>query len=175
MSTREPVSGFDHGRYRSVMGRFATGVTVVSASLEEQVHCMTANAFMSGSLEPPLCVISVGKAARMHDVLTRARHFAVSLLAEHQEEYSRHFSGRLVEGFAPPFEYLGEVPLLADRLAAIAARVAAIHPCGDHSLFVGEIFHMSAEERRKPLVFYGGRYATLVHPADLAVPTPEFW
>jgi flavin reductase (DIM6/NTAB) family NADH-FMN oxidoreductase RutF len=175
MSTQETSSAIDPGRFRSVMGRFATGVTVVSASLEGQVHCMTANAFMSGSLEPPLCVISVGRAARMHDVLARARHFAVSVLAEHQEQYSRHFSGRLVEGFAPSFEYAGEIPLLADRLAAIAARVKEVHPCGDHSLFVGEILHMSAEGLRKPLVFYGGRYAALVHPAGLSLPTPEFW
>jgi len=157
------------------MGRFATGVTVVSAAVEGRVQCMTANAFMSASLEPPLCVISVGRKSRMHDFLVRAGRFAVNVLAEHQEEYSRHFSGWLVAGLAPEFEFVGETPLLADRLAAIAARVTDTHPCGDHTLFVGEIFHMSADERRKPLLYYGGRYAALVHPSGLSMPTPEFW
>lgn len=157
------------------MSRFATGVTVVSAVLEGRVHCMTANAFMSGSLVPPLCVISVARAARMHDILAQARHFAVSVLAEHQEKYSRHFGGRPVERLTPSFDYVGETPLLADRLAAIAARVTAIHPCGDHSLFVGEIFHMDAVDHGKPLVFYGSRYASLVQRPGRPHPVPEFW
>jgi flavin reductase (DIM6/NTAB) family NADH-FMN oxidoreductase RutF len=173
---QQPQPGVDPRLFRNVMGRFATGVTVVSTALEGKVHCMTANAFMSGSLEPPLCVISVAKKARMHDVLVWAQHFAINILGEDQEKYSRHFSGCPVEGLSPSFEYVDETPLLVGRVAAIAARVAATHACGDHSLFVGAIFHMSALAHGKPLVFHRGHYAALAHPARLdLLPTPEFW
>lgn len=180
MESAAPMQGreatIDPRLFRSVMGRFATGVTVLSTALEGRLQCMTANAFMSGSLEPPLCVISVAKKARMHDVLVRAQHFAINILGEDQEKYSRHFSGCPVEGLEPSFEYVDETPLLVGRVAAIAARVVAIHPCGDHSLFVGAIFHMSALEHGKPLVFHRGHYAALAHPARLDhLPTPEFW
>ena len=173
ISEQEPA--IDPQIFRTVMGRFATGVTVVSTALDGQVHCMTANAFISGSLEPPLCVISVAKKSHMHDLLARARHFAVNMLAEDQEKYSSHFGGRPVEGWAPSFDYVGETPLLADRMAAIAARVETIHPCGDHSLFVGAILHLSAASESRPLVYHAGRYAALTHPRGLDLPTPEFW
>jgi flavin reductase (DIM6/NTAB) family NADH-FMN oxidoreductase RutF len=161
--------------FRSVMGRFATGVTVVSTAHEGQIHCMTANAFMSGSLKPPLCVISVAKKSQMHGLLVRARRFAVSMLGENQEKYSRHFGGRAIQGWAPSFEFVGETPLLAERIGAIVARVRAVHPCGDHSLFVGKIVHMSAAHEERPLVYHAGRYAALAHPRGLDLPTTEFW
>ena len=69
----------DLALFRRVMGRFATGVTVITAEAEGGVRGMTANAFMSGSLTPPLCVISVAKQARLHGALTAAGHFGVSI------------------------------------------------------------------------------------------------
>ena len=157
------------------MSRFTTGMTVVSATLDGRVYCMTANAFMSGSLEPPLCVIAIGCKTRMHAVLAQARHFAVSVLADDQEKYSRHFGGRPIDSLDAAFEQVDGTPLLAERLAGIAARVTDTHPCGDHSLFIGEIFYMNARPHGKPLVFYDGRYAALVRRTSLAVPVPEFW
>lgn len=161
--------------FRSVMSRFATGMTVVSTAIEGRVYCMTANAFMSGSLEPPLCVIAVGCKTRMHTVLAQTRHFAVSVLADDHEKYSRHFGGRPIDKLDATFEHVDETPLLADRLAGIAARVTATYPCGDHSLFVGEIFYMNAKPRGKPLIYYDGHYAALVRRPGPDMPTPEFW
>jgi flavin reductase (DIM6/NTAB) family NADH-FMN oxidoreductase RutF len=161
--------------FRSVMSRFATGMTVVSAALDGRVHCMTANAFMSGSLEPPLCVIAIGCKSRMHAVLTQAHHFGVSVLADDHEKYSRHFGGRPIDKLQAEFEHVDGTPLLAERLAGIAARVIDTHPCGDHSLFIGEIFYMNAKPHGKPLVFYDGHYAALVRRPGMAVPVPEFW
>ena len=71
----------DAALFRRVMGSFATGVTVITAEAEEGVRGMTANAFMSGSLDPPLCIISVSKKARMHELLEKTGHFGVSMLA----------------------------------------------------------------------------------------------
>jgi flavin reductase (DIM6/NTAB) family NADH-FMN oxidoreductase RutF len=172
---QEQEQAIDPYLFRSVMARFATGVTVVSTAHEGQVHGMTANAFISGSLEPPLCVISVARKSHMHELLSRTRHFAISMLAEDQERYSSHFGGRPVEGWTPSFDYVGETPLLADRMAAIVARVSAIHSCGDHSLFIGAISYMSAAGESRPLVYHAGRYAALTHPRGLDLPTPEFW
>jgi flavin reductase len=161
--------------FKSVMSRFTTGMTVVTSALDGRVHCMTANAFMSGSLEPPLCVIAIGCKARMHAALMQARHFGVNMLADDQEEYSRHFGGRPIDSLDAAFEQVDGTPLLAERLAGIAARVTDTHPCGDHSLFIGEIFYMNAKAHGKPLVFYDGHYAALVRRPGPAAPVPEFW
>jgi flavin reductase (DIM6/NTAB) family NADH-FMN oxidoreductase RutF len=158
------------------MGRFATGVTVITAYAEGGgVRAMTANAFMSGSLTPPLCIISVARKARLHDALLNAGRFGVSMLAQGQEPISRHFAG---QGTAEPdvsFEHVEGVPVLAGVSAVIAAEVTARHDCGDHSLFIGHILAMRDEDR-PPLVFHGGQYATLQYrketPADPAV---DFW
>ena len=80
------------------MGRFATGVTVITATVAGDTRGMTANAFMSGSLDPPLCVISVTKRAHMHGHLIAAGRFAVNILASGQEDYATHFAGRPIPG-----------------------------------------------------------------------------
>ena len=84
--------------FRRVMASFVTGVTVITTQVRGEIRGMTANAFMSGSLEPPLCVISVGKKARMHAFLLEAGHFGVNTLARGQEALIGHFAGRPVEG-----------------------------------------------------------------------------
>lgn len=157
------------------MGRFATGVTVITAEAEGGVRGMTANAFMSGSLSPPLCLVSVAKKARLHNVLREAGHFGVSMLAQGQEAISQHFAGQGLERPDLLFEHMSGVPVLAGVCAAIAAEIVACHDCGDHSLFIGHILGMRDDER-PPLVFYGGKYATVHHrketPANSGI---DFW
>ena len=122
------------------MASFVTGVTVITTQVRGEVRGMTANAFMSGSLEPPLCVVSVGKKARMHAFLLEAGHFGVNILARGQESLIGHFAGRPVEGIDPKYEYAGDTPVFAHAISTIAAKVTARHDCGDHSLFIGHIF-----------------------------------
>ena len=157
------------------MGRFATGVTVITAEEPGGVRGMTANAFMSGSLHPPLCLVSVAKKARLHGILERAGHFGVSMLAQGQESISQHFAG---QGVAQPevlFEHMSGVPVLAEVSAAIATEIVARHDCGDHSLFIGHILGLRDDER-PPLVFHAGQYATVHHrktaPANQTI---DFW
>ncbi|CAD6509857.1 NADH-dependent flavin reductase [Paraburkholderia hiiakae] len=164
-SAESPVPGgeLDERRLRNALGRFATGVVVISTGTGEALHAMTANAFMSGSLRPPLIVVSVGHHARMHTRMMQAELFGVSVLSEEQESHSRHFAGEPQEWLAPCFtevDGLGGVALLHRALARFAARVVDRHPCGDHTLFVGEVLSFSLEEDA-PLVFYGGRYASV--------------
>lgn len=158
-----PGSGLDERRLRNALGRFATGVVVISTGTGDALHAMTANAFMSGSLRPPLIVVSVGHHARMHTRMMQADLFGVSVLSEEQESHSRHFAGEPQDWLAPCFtevDGLGGVALLHRALARFAARMVDRHPCGDHTLFVGEVLSFSLEEDA-PLVFYGGRYASV--------------
>jgi flavin reductase (DIM6/NTAB) family NADH-FMN oxidoreductase RutF len=171
---------FDDLVFRAVLGRFSTGVIVLSTGPRRAPHAMTANAFMSGSLDPPLVVVSVGKQARMHARLRTARRFGVSILAEAHEVASRHFAGQTVGGFAPAFETLAGVPVLARAAAVIAARIRHRYGCGDHTLFVGEVERLAINDpAAPPLLFYGGRYATLEpyrEPSGrIAEPYPSFF
>jgi len=165
----------DAGLFRRVMGRFATGVTVITTEAQSGVRGMTANAFMSGSLAPPLCVIAVARKARLHRALENSGQFGVSMLAQGQEAISRHFAG---QGTSDPellFEHIAGVPVLANVCAALAAQVEAQHDCGDHSLFVGRVLGLR-DGGRAPLVFHAGHYASL-HVKRAAAPEAaiDFW
>lgn len=165
----------DPGQFRKVMGSFATGVTVVTTVAGGQVRGMTVSAFMSGSLTPPLCVISIRNHARMHPLLIEAGHFGVSVLAKNQEGISTHFAGAPVANLALEYVWAGRTPLVANSASVIAADMAAQHDCGDHTLFVGHIRYLAAHDR-PPLLVHQGRYASVSHAAE---PAPEwvtdFW
>ena len=109
---------------RRTMGRFATGVTVITTELDGQVHGMTANAFMSVSLEPPLVLVSVDRRARMNRQLNVGSTYGVNVLAEGQMGLSDHFARRVVEGLdEPAFVAVRETPLIEGALAHVVARV----------------------------------------------------
>jgi flavin reductase len=154
---------FDERRLRTALGRFATGVVVISTGSGDSLHAMTANAFMSGSLRPPLVVVSVGHRARMHERLMETERFGVSVLSDEQEPHSRHFAGEPQSWLAPRFtevDGLQGVVLLERAVARFALRMSDRHACGDHTLFVGEVLSFSLGESA-PLVFYSGRYASV--------------
>ena len=124
MNLREPIAAVDSSLFRRVMSRFATGVTVITAEAGGRVRGMTANAFMSGSLSPPLCLISIGRSARMHGHVSAAGHFGVNILAEGQEALGTHFAGRSVDQVNVEFERVGKVPLLKHASAQAAWALA---------------------------------------------------
>lgn len=146
---------------RRIMSMFATGVTIISARVDEQVHGMTANAFMSVSLSPPLVLVSVDKRARMCGLLHVGRPFGISVLAESQEALSERFAGRVGPDLPDPeFDLVHDAPLLEGALAHIAARVERSYWGGDHSLFLGLVEYARRAEGT-PLLFHGGRYTKL--------------
>jgi flavin reductase (DIM6/NTAB) family NADH-FMN oxidoreductase RutF len=166
----------NHERFRRVMASFVTGVTVITTQVRGEVRGMTANAFMSGSLDPPLCVVAVSETARMHGFLIESRHFGVSILARGQEALIGHFAGRPVEDLDLKYDYAGGTPLLAHAQATIAAKVVARHACGDHSLFVGETLALRHNEGLSPIVLHIGRLASLRHSHEQRLePTLDFW
>src|ERR1700733_2793844 len=123
----------DQRRFRDALGTFATGVTIVSTRLDDLVHGMTANGFMSVSLDPALVVISIASGARMHEILLRAGRYGVSVLSREQDRASRHFAGRPQAGQIELVESAG-VPLVDGALTHVVADVVDAHPAGDHPL-----------------------------------------
>src|SRR5262245_11494155 len=170
------VPEIDPRDFRRVMGQFATGVTVITTIAGGEMRGMTANAFMSGSLQPPLCVVSIAKRARMHEAMRIGQRFVVNILAHDQQAMASHFGGR--PEIDPHFElgWIDGLPTLRNAMAHIAADITGENECGDHTLFIGHLFHMDADRGREPLLYHDARFGTLVHSRrDQPVPVPEFW
>jgi flavin reductase (DIM6/NTAB) family NADH-FMN oxidoreductase RutF len=174
MAHVRPLASADPAQFRRIMGRFATSVTVITSAVDGDIRGMTANAFMSGSLDPPLCVISVAKRANMHDHLIAARAFGVNFLAAGQENLAIHFAGRPVTGLDVAFGDHHGIPGIIGASALITAAVSARHECGDHSLFIGAIISMRADDR-PPLLYHASRFGALVPLRETAPAAVEFW
>lgn len=153
--------------FRRTLGHFATGVTVVTVvTAEGGVHGMTANAFSSVSLEPPLVLVCVGTGARTHGLLSLQARFGISVLREEQEAWALYFASG--EQRPAAAERLGVkfrmtetgVALLEGSLASLECTLAASHPAGDHTIFVGRVEEAQIGAGR-PLLFYGGRFRGL--------------
>jgi flavin reductase (DIM6/NTAB) family NADH-FMN oxidoreductase RutF len=146
---------------RRTLGMFATGVTVITTRKGEQVHGMTANAFMSVSLEPPLVLISVDRRTKMCALLHEGSCYGVSVLCETQSSLSDRFAGRPGDDLPEPrFDLVKETPLVEGALAHFVARVERSYWGGDHSLFLGRVEY-ARQGPGTPLLFHGGRYERL--------------
>jgi flavin reductase (DIM6/NTAB) family NADH-FMN oxidoreductase RutF len=154
---------------RQTLGMFATGVTVITTRVSDQVHGMTANAFMSVSLEPPLVLISVDRRTKMCSLLYEGQRFGVSVLAADQRGLSDRFAGRLTEDTPEPsFEIVHETPLVDGSAAQFVSKVAKSYWGGDHSLFLGRVEYACHDEGAQPLLFHGGSYGGLSSGAEMA-------
>lgn len=163
------TGGPDVGRdaFRAAMGRFATGVTVVTAR-GVHPHAMTANAVASVSLDPPLLLVCVEQEARLHDAVLADGRFGLTVLSEEQGRISdwlatrgRPLVGQLSQVPTTAGPVLG-VPLVDGGLVQLECEVHAVHPEGDHSIVVGAVRGVTvAEGSRDPLLWYGSGYRTL--------------
>lgn len=154
----------DPDTFRSVLGRFASSITVVTTrDADGRDAGLTVSAFSSVSLHPPLIQVCVDQTASVYPVIAASKHFGVSILAAEQEALSRRFS--TVESMHR-FEGIGfsrgesGVVLLEDALAHLECRMYASHAAGDHTIFVGEVERATARSAR-PLLYYRGGYAQL--------------
>jgi len=126
---------------------------------------MTANAFMSVSLRPPLVLVSVDRHARLSALLHEGTRFGISVLEAGQAALSDHFARRAgAETKEPRFELVHDTPLVEGALAHLVARVVRSHWGGDHSLFLGQVEYARYGEG-EPLLFHAGRYERLVGDA----------
>ncbi|MFK8794926.1 flavin reductase family protein [Planococcus plakortidis] len=149
----------DDRLFRDAMGKFATGVTVLTTENDGVPHGMTANGFMSVSLDPKLVVISIGHKAKFLEKVSASQKFAVNILSEEQEQYSRHFAGRPGDE-AVLFDTLQGLPVLNGVVAQIACEVVSTHIEGDHTLFIGKVLDLKLEDKN-PLLFFSGQYRQL--------------
>lgn len=156
---------FDQKRFRNTLGRFATGVTVITTRDGDRIHGMTANAFISVSLDPPLVLVSLDNRCNMHRMLPSTGRFGISVLAEDQEHLSTHFAGRPIEGFEASFVTREGVPVLDQAIAYVVAHVVSTHPAGDHTLYIGHVDHFESRDG-KPLLFYAGKYRQLLERGE---------
>ena len=144
------------------MGRFATGITVATTRVGEQLFGMTANAVTSLSLDPPLILLCVDKRAQFLAALKESAIFALSILTEEHEAISRRFAQKGPKDFSDlhPITAITGAPILPDALAWVDCKVADVLPGGDHEIFLGEIQDGDCRDGR-PLLYFSGNYATL--------------
>ncbi len=156
----------DQQAFRSIIGNFATGVTVITAAAGDELQGMTANAFTSLSLDPLMVLICVDRESHTHRILTAGRAFTINILAAHQEDVSRLFAKK-----APPERgslrgqefRIGKTgaPVLKDCLAYLECRIAHELPGGDHTIFLGKVVDAAAIGEGAPLVFFRAQYREL--------------
>ncbi len=168
----EPVDPpVDPMLFRSIIGHFATGVTVITTRAGDEFQGMTANAVASLSLDPVMMLACVDKGTHSHRVLEQGGVFAVNILGAHQEDVSRLFARRAEPELrtlrGQPFRIgVTGVPVLEDCLAYIECRVADVLTGGDHSIFLGQVVGVRVvNEALSPLLFYRGQYRALAPDA----------
>ncbi|MEV5568507.1 flavin reductase family protein [Spirillospora sp. NPDC052269] len=151
--------------FRQVVGRFATGVAVVTTVADGVDHAMTVNAFTSVSLDPLLVMFCADRTARFHDTVLASGTWAVSVLPDGLRAASEHLAtrGRPIEGQLDGYRvHRGAAtgaPVLSEALAAVECRTHAVHEGGDHSIVVGEVLSLDLPAPdAEPLVFHDGRY-----------------
>ena len=144
-------------RLRQVAGSFVTGVTVLLAYDDcGDIIGMTANSFLSVSLEPPLVLFSVRHEARFLDTCEVGHTISINILAEGQEEFSDIFAGRQ-EALSPiDYKAINGQPLLPDTAAWYITTVDRVITCGDHDLIISRVEDLYIREEAQPLVYYRG-------------------
>jgi flavin reductase (DIM6/NTAB) family NADH-FMN oxidoreductase RutF len=148
---------------RRVMGHFATGVTVITTRDKNGVPTgLTANAFLSLSLDPPLALISVDKSAQCYACFECDNGFTVNFLHEDQEELSRRFATKGIDKFAGLQWHEGSngAAVLDGVLGYVECKIRQCLDGGDHTIIIGEILNADASGER-PLIFYKGKYQRL--------------
>lgn len=157
---------------RQTMGKFATGVAVVTTEHDGVPHGMTVNSLTSVSLDPPLLLVCFNRGARSSEAVTATGRFAVNILSSRQHEIAMRFAQRGENHFAGlELEYDGHrVPVVPRALAHLDCDVERVVEAGDHTVVFGAVVDLCARDG-DPLGFYGGRFAD-VHPTGHE---PEHW
>jgi flavin reductase (DIM6/NTAB) family NADH-FMN oxidoreductase RutF len=155
--------GVEAPLFRQLLGRFATGVTVITArTAKGDPVGMTANSLASVSLDPPLVLVSVERVHEMHTALEHATHWVFNILSSEQEALSRRFAGAEPDRFRGVSYRENErgIAVLDGTVAHIECEKHAAVPGGDHTVFLGLVVGGDASDRR-PLLYYRGGYAGL--------------
>ena len=155
---------FSRSDLKNAFARRATGVTIVTARAGDRIHGMTVSAFAEVSLEPPLVLICIDRAAKTHSLIEEGGAFAVNILARGQEPLAERFARKGEEDrrFSELECEIGATgaPLLAGSLAQLDCRLASAHESGDHTIYTGEVVEVRLFDG-DPLVYYDRDYRGL--------------
>ena len=150
----------DKRLFRDAMGKFATGITVVTADHQNDIKGITVNAFMSVSLDPTLVAISIDQKAAMYTTLQEVDTFGISVLAEDQQEQSMIFANQKTAEKPVNFEKISETPVLNGALVQLACEKESFVQAGDHMIFIAKVKEIKLTEGQ-PLVYFNGAYKHL--------------
>jgi flavin reductase (DIM6/NTAB) family NADH-FMN oxidoreductase RutF len=166
---KERTMDVSQADFRRVMGRFATGVTIVTTCDGDRRLGITVNAFSSVSLDPPLILVCIEKTSYLHQVMLRNGYFAVNLLSEEQQELSQCFAGHSEarRNFcdAPSHTAVTGAPVLDHTLGWLDCRIVNAYPGGDHSIIVGQVEALGGSENH-PLLYYRGKYPRIADVSE---------
>jgi flavin reductase (DIM6/NTAB) family NADH-FMN oxidoreductase RutF len=147
--------------FRAALGSWASGVSIITARADDEIHGMTVSDFSGASLDPPLALVCAAKSSVTTRLLEKGGCFGVNILKADQSALSNKFASKKDEfkRFEGVEHYASKTgaPLLEDALVNLDCRVVAIHDAGDHVLCVGEIESVRVNEG-EPLVFFRGGY-----------------
>ena len=149
--------------FRTALGMFATGVTIVTARDAAGARVgLTANSFNSVSMSPPLVLWSLSRRATSLPAFTRGTHYAINILAAEQHALAERFASKSVDRFAGVAfrEGVGGAPILEGAAAVFECFNRSRYEEGDHVIFVGEVERCESRAGAQPLIFHGGRYFT---------------
>lgn len=165
------MTAFEPRQFRDACGQFGTGVTVIAAHFENGDHGMTANAFMSVSLEPPLIAVSIAERARLLPKLLAARRFTVSVLTENMEDVAWHFAGKYKTSLTNLFEQYDDLPVVKGAAASFIADLEQHVAAGDHRICIGRVRSIRSRPGARPLLFLHGEFTRASHgQAHIAPP-----
>ena len=152
---------FNTHDFRHCMGRFSTGVTVITTIIENKIPCgMTINSFTSLSLDPPLVLFNVDKNAHNHDNFANCKSFTVNILSEEQADISQRFAhpSTLDWNKINYTNNINDTPKIDGCIAYIACTKEQIYAGGDHSIIIGRVTDMNIASEENPLIYFKGKY-----------------
>lgn len=159
-----PLDPRDAPALRRALGRFTTGVTVITtAGPDGRPLGFTANSFNSVSLDPPLILWSLARSSQRLGAYRGASHYAVNILSAEQGGLARVFASPAEDRFDGVAWHpgLGGAPVLDGALAVFECAHEAVYPAGDHELFIGRVMH-ARERQGRPLTYFGGGFGTVM-------------
>lgn len=158
-----PADPHDKDALRYVMGRYATGATIVTASWQGEPHGLAVNSFTSVSLQPPMILFCPGKDSETWPAISNAWYFAVNILAADQDRLCRTFAKKGTDRFANiEYDYSpAGCPVLTDTLAYMECEIGDVREAGDHFVVLGHVLRLGVVEDQAPLVFYEGGFHKL--------------
>jgi flavin reductase (DIM6/NTAB) family NADH-FMN oxidoreductase RutF len=155
---------FDGRELRDALGRFATGVCVITATSEAgKAVGMTANSFSSVSIDPPLVLWALQNSSEVYDIFAGPRYFAINILSSQQQAHSNQYAKKGQHELLDAHYRMGKygAPILRDALVNFECELEATHEGGDHLIIVGRVRDMQQRPSGEPLLFFGGGYHEL--------------